>query len=455
MKSQIALAVAGLLSATAAHAEPLAINADVVSETGAKNCWLLIDSENGDSILDVFTSEADVPSSAKKLKYEGYAYPGLIDTHNHVHYNSIPLWKPKSFFVNRYQWNDELNKSPQNKEYFDNVVDIFKANMEASGDVMSTSIKYAEIRAIIGGTTMIQSSYYTKPPSLPIRNLTGSLVANSSNNILKIGNEKLQANAAKLKSKELKRYFLHIGEGRADDPVSINEFKVLRDNNLVTPGMVVIHGVALTKPEFKEMADNKMYLSWSPRSNINLYNQTTNIPAAIESGVTVALSPDWTISGSDNLLGEMKFAFDYAKKTWGAANPVTPERLYKMVTTDAALTAGLEDHFGQLKKGFAGDFFLAPKLDQNPFVSLLKTEPKNISLVFVEGKAVYGDDARMVSLYNDVKDADLFTDRLEVDGTTKRICLFDDATCNKQRYKDVMYLLNHCLPKVAPLLETH
>jgi len=68
------------------------------------------------------------------------------------------------------------------------------------------------------------------------------------------------------------------------------------------------------------------------------------------------LSPDWTISGSDNLLGEMKFAFDYAKKTWGAANPVTPERLYKMVTTDAALTAGLEDHFGKLEKGYAGDF---------------------------------------------------------------------------------------------------
>ena len=100
-------------------------------------------------------------------------------------------------------------------------------------------------------------------------------------------------------------------------------------------------------------------------------------------------------------------------------------------------------------------FFLAPKLDQNPFVSLLKTQPKDINLVVVEGKAVYGDDARMVSLYKDEKEADLFSDKLDVDGVAKRICLFDETTCNKQRYKDVMYLLNHCLPKVAPLLEAH
>ncbi|MBX3077228.1 hypothetical protein KF913_25180 [Candidatus Obscuribacterales bacterium] len=92
MKSQIASRRRAFLSATAAHAEPLCNQCRCGGETGAKRIALLNRFENGDSILDVFTSGLTSRSSAKKaLKYEGYACLSSGDTRNPVHYNSIPL----------------------------------------------------------------------------------------------------------------------------------------------------------------------------------------------------------------------------------------------------------------------------------------------------------------------------------------------------------------------------
>lgn len=468
MKRMLATGLLGVIvSVSAAHAECppekkaklLAVNARIVGVNGAEQTWLVIDPGKGDGeITDITSDESKIPPDAVRLVYDGYAFPGLIDTHNHVQYNSIPQWKPKLPFANRYQWNNPKNRNDLNDDYFYNVANVYREEIEPSIDLMTTSVLYAEIRAVIGGTTMIQSSYYSTPPTLPIRNLRSTdtyKVANSSANILEIKPKDLTDNASALRSKKLHRYFLHVAEGRSEDQGSKDEFGVLKANNLLTPGMVIIHGTALGMPEFKEMAENGVYLSWSPRSNINLYNQTTDIPSAIESGVTVALSPDWTVSGSNNLLEEMKFAFNYAREKWGSDNPLTPERLFKMVTTDAALVAGIEGKYGKLEKGFNGDFLLAPRLDENPYVSLLKTSPKNINLVVVGGRPVYGDETQMGALYKGDAEFEKKLDPIVVEDRKKLLLISDENTGNKQRFIDVKWLLRRCLPQVAPLIETH
>jgi len=468
MKRMFATGLLGVIvSVSAAHAECppekkaklLAVNARIVGVNRIEQTWLVIDPGKGDGeITDITSDESKIPPDAVRLVYDGYAFPGLIDTHNHVQFNSIPQWKPEIRFANRYQWNNPKNRNGLNDDYFFSVANVYRDEIEPSIDLMTTSVLYAEIRAVIGGTTMIQSSYYSTPPTLPIRNLRSTdtyKVANSSANILEIKPKDLTDNASSLRSKKLHRYFLHIAEGRSDDQGSKDEFGVLKANNLLTPGMVIIHGTALGKPEFKEMAENGVYLSWSPRSNINLYNQTTDIPSAIESGVTVALSPDWTISGSNNLLEEMKFAFNYAREKWGNDNPLTPERLFKMVTVDAALVAGIEGKHGKLEKGFNGDFLLAPRLDENPYVSLLKTSPKDINLVVVGGRPVYGDETQMGALYKGDAEFEKKLDPIVVEDRKKLLLISDENTGNEQRFVDVKWLLRRCLPQVAPLIETH
>ena len=44
---------------------------------------------------------------ARKVRTGGAIYPGLIDLHGHIAYNSLPLWSPPGRiepYTSRYQW---------------------------------------------------------------------------------------------------------------------------------------------------------------------------------------------------------------------------------------------------------------------------------------------------------------------------------------------------------------
>ena len=109
------------------------------------------------------------------------------------------------------------------------------------------------------------------------------------------------------------------------------------------------------------MAKARVFLVWSPKSNEVLYKETVKILEALDEGVTVAVAPDWTITGSNNVLEELKVAYKYSKKHLGGK--ITPHQLFKMSTSDAAKVAGVEERLGSIAFGYAADFFLAPKLD--------------------------------------------------------------------------------------------
>jgi cytosine/adenosine deaminase-related metal-dependent hydrolase len=185
-------------------------------------------------------------------------------------------------------------------------------------------------------------------------------------------------------------------------------------------------------------------------SNIVLYNQTANVPEALAQSIPVALAPDWTISGSNNVLEELKVAYAYSEKSWRGA--ITPRRFFKMVTADAAKVAGLEERMGRLAYGYAADFFLAPKLDPDPFKSLLKTYPRHIHLVFVDGAPLYGDPQELRKWLPPDS-----LDTIEVDKAKKAILMRGDprgAWHSRQRYEDVVSVLRNVLPAgPAPLIE--
>jgi cytosine/adenosine deaminase-related metal-dependent hydrolase len=77
-------------------------------------------------------------------------------------------------------------------------------------------------------------------------------------------------------------------------------------------GSSIIHGVALRKPDFEKMAAAGVGLIWSPRSNIELYGETADVATAKavkvkeDQRITIALAPDWSPSGSDGVLQELK-----------------------------------------------------------------------------------------------------------------------------------------------------
>lgn len=425
-----------------------AIKGKAVTTSGIKSGWLVF--SNG-IIEAVGASKEDVPDAAVKIYWNQYIYPGLVDTHNHAKWNSIPQWT-EGPFQNRYQWQE----SPS---YLARV----KGSYEALGfyGVKETSLKYAELRALIGGTTLLQGSYYELKPDFLCKNLDARYgVRNHVPNVVDMTVEKENELNRGLERGELKRVFFHLGEGLASDKMSRSEFGALEKKGFLRPGVVVIHGLAFDRKQFERMAKREMFLVWSPVSNWNLYRGIVDIKAALEAGLVVSLAPDWTVSGSDNVLEEMKFAYAIGKARWG--NLISPRRLFEMVTIDAAKVAGVDRKsigsgapMGELAVGCAADLFLAPKLDScpdrsdDPYESLLRTYPRHIHLVFVDGKPLYGDRSTLKELVGRVDNLVVQNSPKAVVPTVSSFALRQDL----EHFEEVRQKLFNALPAVAPLIE--
>jgi cytosine/adenosine deaminase-related metal-dependent hydrolase len=356
---------------------PIAIRAHIVRDGGAEEGWVLI---NNDSIQKVDCPENKIPDSAIRLVYDGFLYPGLVDAHNHPHYAAIPRWIADSdTFTNRYEW----QRDPR---YIKNVKDPYSELKNAGKRYLS--LKVGEIRAVMGGATSIQGTFSPMEAGVLIRNLNEDQgIWAYTDSISGLSDHIAAQQIERIKTGEIKRLVFHIAEGT--DKRSQQEFEILKKKNLLTDQTTIIHGIALTETQLKEIKDIDASLVWSPVSNYALYDSTLNIKAAIKMGINVALAPDWTVTGSDNILAELKEAWEYIQKR-NLEMLIYPKLLFKMVTSNAAEAMGCDD-LGQIEAGYRADMFLAPAYTEDPFDNLLRLEPGDIDLVLVEGHAVYGN----------------------------------------------------------------
>jgi cytosine/adenosine deaminase-related metal-dependent hydrolase len=420
-----------------------AISGHIVTDDGAYPGWVVFDPGEG-TILDICDRQEDVPPAALVIKHSGYVFPGLIDTHNHCHWNSVPMWRPGRTFNNRYEWRGDDGDDPAllpDPEYVENVAEPYRSVTDAG--LWAISLYYGETRALIGGTTMIQGTNNAYPGSL-VRNLENYSVYSVVGDVTLGTPADIAYVRFLLKAGYINRLFLHVAEGKRTDLRSWAEFQFLDVVGLTMPGVVVIHGLALTDDDFATMAETGMYLVWSPKSNLVLYGETADVVGALAAGVTLALAPDWSISGSDNLLEELKVAYQYSVEHLDGI--ITPRQLFKMATSDAAKVAGIDDPsgegLGRIEVGYQADLFLAPKFHPDPHVSLLKTYPKDIDLVFVDGTPVCGKRQSMEKWF-----AAESLDEIVVNHTKKA------AYFSWKRYAEVVGLLDWALEEMAPLIE--
>ncbi len=420
-----------------------AISGHVVSEEGAQYGWVVFDADTG-NIIDVCHRQQDVPAGAKTIRHPGYIFPGLIDTHNHPHWNTIPMWRPGRTYENRYEWRES-------QEYLDEVKSLYESIEDAG--LWPESVKYAEIRAMIGGTTMIQGTDGADWGYL-VRNLDyyGWLAASYVEDITQIEPDVLDDILWAFDEGYIYRLFLHVAEGKHTDPRTQAEFPFLVDAGLARPGVVIIHGIALTQADFEVMAQNDMYLVWSPKTNDVLYGETADVVGALEAGVTVALGPDWSITGSDNLLEELKVAYWYSLTHLGGA--ITPKQLFKMATCDAAIVAGADDpswfRLGKIEPGYQADLLLAPRLHPDPHVSLLLTFPRQIRLVVIDGRPVCGDRGLMRRLVDAEELDDIAIRRWR---TTVDLIEPEIGPLGEQHYDEMKGLFDALPWDIAPLIE--
>lgn len=375
-------------------------------------------------ILCVSASCADAPQADKATVVctGGIITPGLINAHDHGTYNHLPRWKHDKLFAERYQWQKESSYKS------------FKKSNAALGTSSKCEvIKWTEMRELVAGVTSIQgvSGAVGACAAGWVRDLDDKKGASGlsgymiDTHVVPAIGAVAPADVADWKKNLSSGYYqnvvIHLGEGV--NAASKQEWYDLVDLGMARPHVSMIHATGLTGVELAEARQQNMAIIWSPQSNLDLYGDTTRIPTALNLGLTVALGPDWTPSGSVNPLDELKCAKILSDKRFGGA--LTPEILVGMVTTQAAKALGADDWLGKLGTGYTADISVFSGDRKKPLESVIAARPDAVKLTIIGGKAQYGDANLMEQLGRQG------CEMMDVCGVPKRICTQDPSTGSK------------------------
>jgi cytosine/adenosine deaminase-related metal-dependent hydrolase len=179
-------------------------------------------------------------------------------------------------------------------------------------------------------------------------------------------------------------FFVHLAEG-IDDRAR-GELPRLEALGCLKPNTVIVHGVAIDENGWRRVARTRAGLVWCPASNAFLFGRTAMVGPLLErddeTRVTVALGTDSRITGSHDLLDELRAAH--------AALPVSPSMLLRMVTADAARLLR-QPRAGTLTIGAPADLVVIPPLAAEPGRALLETRRGQVRLVVVDGRPLIAD----------------------------------------------------------------
>jgi cytosine/adenosine deaminase-related metal-dependent hydrolase len=188
---------------------------------------------------------------------------------------------------------------------------------------------------------------------------------------------------------------MHLAEGRQNDVYNRSEWRLLKEFGLAQPGVALIHGVGMSPQEIEEAGRMGVSFIWSPFSNLLLYGETLRVEEALKPGsggqprALVALGSDWTPTGSKHILDEARLAREYLRRK---NIQVSDRQIVEMMTVNPAKILQVDDRFGRVAPGFAGDLtIVARKAGKDPYATLLETQQEDVQLVSVRGQPLYGD----------------------------------------------------------------
>ncbi len=340
--------------------------------------------------------------------------PGLIDSHNHMSYNTLPPWQhPGKLYEHRDEWRHDPD------------FNAYDARLSSSDAPVAD--RYSEFRLLMAATTGVHKSSGRTATYTGVRNLDRG----SDGNDLGLPSGAIEECVFPLSSSchqepdysnldpDLRAYVIHLSEGI--NQKAYDEYERAMDGGHIGSRTSIIHGVSFDSQQLAELAGIGVSLIWSPQSNVDLYGQTANVTAAWNMGLNVALAPDWTVSGTMNLLAELKCAEHLDEKYY--ASQFTSRNLVAMVTSNAARALGIDDLVGYLQAGHYADVAAFSGDREHPYDTVLGANSDTVRAVFISGAAFYGDaDA----LNSDIE-YNQYCEDLDVCGASKRICVKEEA----------------------------
>lgn len=345
-------------------------------------------------------------AGARSIRYDGFVYPGLIDCHNHIPYNTIGLWTLPTRvepFVDHNQWT-------RPEAYNHQITAPQRLLGWAAGPSL---LAYVETKALMGGTTTIQGSgRFPAAAGVLARNLDSEQFAAGADRYrvdTLVKSDAADFDSVRAAMNQGQGYIYHLAEG-VDRPAMAEEWRLASDGDVIRERLVAIHGTGLSKTELGQLAEVGATLVWSPFSNLWLYGATADIITARAKGLRLCLGSDWAPSGTRNVLGELKVASLWNEDPAAfyhpdvAAPPAPPQvftdrDLCDLVTRNpgdaVALVYGPQ--IGRIQTGYLADLVLVRARNDDAYRNLIEAVEDDVELVLVGGEARCGTAALMAA----------------------------------------------------------
>ncbi len=317
--------------------------------------------------------------------------PGLIDLHNHLAYNTLPLWTDPS----------RTTPWPHHDSWPRAATYAASTTWPAYGLITACPhelLAYVETKAIVGGTTSVQGSPpRNRPPDgMLVRNVEDETFGTQDTNLVYASVLTEDAGALASSANKMRAgsaFVYHCAEGQRGSLVA-REFTDATAAGCLQPTFVAVHTNAVDPRAYAAWRDTGA-IAWSPFSNLWLYGETTDVTAAREQGIAVCLGSDWAPSGTKNVQGELKSA-RLVSDAQGLG--LTDEDLVRMVTSNPGdvLARAYGRQLGRIQAGALADLVvIRASRSTEPFHRVVTSTEDDVHLVVVGGIPRYGTPSLM------------------------------------------------------------
>ena len=285
------------------------------------------------------------------------ALPGLINSHDHLDFNLLPL-----------------RGSPPYTNFTAYAADVYRPQESPLREVLSIDqrdrLLWGGYKNLISGATSVCHHNPAHPvlgKRFPVRVVAEVAWSHS----LHYSQDPLHD----FRQAAGRPFVIHAAEGV--DEAARREIEELDRLGILQPNTVIVHGVALGQGEIARLERAGAALIWCPVSNQSLFGQTAPLPQ-LRGRVPFTLASDSLLTGSATLFDEIRAAHD--------TGLASSDELLAMVTTTPSRILRLPPGAGTLRVGARADLIVLADTGISPAQTLLQSRPADLELVLVGGE---------------------------------------------------------------------
>ncbi len=459
---QIPAVTSGVCSASEGSGDTIIIEGTILAGEKIYNNGRVMFKKGNNAKITCVGCDCDAENATVISCPDGVVSPALINAHDHVGYDEVPPNAEGTVKGNRYSTDSHGERYEHRHDWRKGQNGHRKLSVPSNN---TTTKGWAELRMLLGGAMSIAGSgYYSgllrnldddeqleglqplnvEAPTFPLGD--GSGFQSETCDYAKIPNPATVAAYG--------AYVPHVSEGILN--TARNEFLCLTGQKdggkeVLGSNSALIHGVGLNAADIHLMAERKMSLVWSPRTNISLYGNTAIMPLFKTFGVNVGLGTDWSASGSINMLHELQCADNLNHNYFN--DLYSDYELWMMATYNNAMLMNAANQIGLLKEGHVADIAIFNGKTSKNYRAVIDAEVEDVMLMLRGGKPLVGEP-NVVSALRTASELNK-CEAFDVCGSARTLCLeldigMDFATMKSQLYMgEAAYDLFYCDPATA------